>query len=146
MSARIRLPVDGTRRDTLKEGKKHGEGAVFGDHSSKEAFVHVHKPKVEMQPWRYAMLTSSVLLSLAVLTYILFSNIGLAYADDVVSPMFGKVFLMTVGVCVGFCAWANFKLQPIYNRYVISRYGSDEDKKTIEPEKQFVNATESGIK
>ncbi|MGF1758252.1 solute:sodium symporter family transporter [Photobacterium sagamiensis] len=113
---------------------------------SKEAFVHIHKPKVEMQPWRYAMLTSSVLLSLAVLSYIVFSNVGLAYADAVVSPIFGKVILITIGACIGVSVWAHTKLQPKYKRYVVSRYGSEADKKALESEKTLVNAIESSSK
>ena len=81
-----------------------------------------------MIPWRYVMLTSSVLLSIAVLMYVVFSNVGLAYADGVVSPAFWQYFLGIGAICATVCIWSHVKLQPVYERYAIKHFGTEADK------------------
>ncbi|WP_173915432.1 solute:sodium symporter family transporter [Halobacillus sp. Marseille-Q1614] len=51
-------------------------------------YAFKHAPKVSMVPWKYAIPTSLLLLSLIVFTYIVFSPIGLAYPDAIVSNWF----------------------------------------------------------
>ncbi|MEX0330050.1 MAG: solute:sodium symporter family transporter [Puniceicoccaceae bacterium] len=87
-----------------------------------EAYEYAHDPKVEMVPWRWAMLTSAVLLSCAILVYVVFSKVGLAYEEGIVGPAFGWAFAMALSVCVAFCWWAHRWLQPRYDRYIAKRY------------------------
>ncbi|WP_133010311.1 solute:sodium symporter family transporter [Marinomonas flavescens] len=105
---------------------------------------NTHKPIVEMIPWRFAMLISFLLISIAILIYVVFSVIGLAYADGVVSPSFGIVFLSVFVVCSMFCVWAHVKLQPIYERFVISRYGREEDKRDFEERNRYLDSKKEG--
>jgi SSS family solute:Na+ symporter len=88
-----------------------------------EAFTHRHSPKVEMVPWRFSMLISAVLLSLATMTYVLFSNVGVAYAHAVVAPSFWIWFIVSFLACTAFCLWAHTCLQRKYERFISNRYG-----------------------
>jgi SSS family solute:Na+ symporter len=88
-----------------------------------EAFTHRHAPKVEMMPWRNSMLVSAVLLSLASLTYVIFSNVGFAYADAVVAPTFWLWFLVSMATCIAFCWWAHTWLHQKYEVFISNRYG-----------------------
>ncbi|MGI8315964.1 solute:sodium symporter family transporter [Halobacillus mangrovi] len=63
-------------------------------------YSFAHNPKVDMVPWKYAIPTAIGLLSLIVFTYIVFSPIGLAYPDAVVSNWFWAAS----GVWLGFTA------------------------------------------
>ncbi|WP_256493284.1 solute:sodium symporter family transporter [Endozoicomonas sp. SCSIO W0465] len=98
----------------------------------KNDFAHVHAPRVPMIPWRYVMLTSSVLLSIAVMMYVVFSNVGLAYVGGVVSPSFWNYFLGIGGICTAVCIWSHVKLQPVYERYAIKHFGTEADKQAYE--------------
>lgn len=53
-----------------------------------EAYNFTNNPKVEMVPWKFAIPTSILLISLMVLSYIVFSPIGLAYTGGIVSNWF----------------------------------------------------------
>ncbi|WP_347862039.1 solute:sodium symporter family transporter [Salimicrobium sp. PL1-032A] len=53
-----------------------------------QPYNFTNNPKVDMVPWKYAIPTSIVLVSLMVLSYIVFSPIGLAYTNGVVSNWF----------------------------------------------------------
>jgi SSS family solute:Na+ symporter len=88
-----------------------------------EAYEYIHAPKVEMLPWRYSMLVSAMLLSCATLTFVLFSNIGVAYSDGIVAPSFWLYSTLATLACVAFCMWAHTWLQKRYERYVSDRYG-----------------------
>lgn len=88
-----------------------------------ESYEYVHAPKVEMLPWRYSMLVSAMLLSCATLTFVVFSNIGFAYADGIVAPSFTFYFGSAVFLCAAFCYWAHAWLQPKYEKYVSVKYG-----------------------
>ncbi|KGQ69635.1 solute:sodium symporter family transporter [Chelonobacter oris] len=78
--------------------------------------------KIDMKAWSYALLTSGILLSCATLIYVTFSNVGLAYADGVVSPDFWFYFGLAFVICALFCIWLHLKIQPIYDRYITNRY------------------------
>jgi solute:Na+ symporter, SSS family len=54
----------------------------------KEAWRFSPRPSVDMKPWKYTLFVSVVLISLMFAFYIVFSPIGLAYKEDVVSPYF----------------------------------------------------------
>ncbi|MBN9654986.1 solute:sodium symporter family transporter [Halobacillus sp. GSS1] len=77
-----------------------------------------HAPKVDMVPWKYAIPTAIILLSLIVFTYIVFSPIGLAYPDAVVSQW----FWITSGVLIGLTSvalvFAMKKWEKKYDRVV----------------------------
>ncbi|MBM7702737.1 solute:sodium symporter family transporter [Metabacillus iocasae] len=53
--------------------------------------------KVSLVPWKYSLLVTVVLLTLVVMTYIVFSPIGLAYEKELVSPYF---WLLMIGVTI----------------------------------------------
>lgn len=53
-----------------------------------EAYIYKTEASVDMLPWKYTIATSVILLSLVCATYIVFSPIGLAYADGYVSAAF----------------------------------------------------------
>lgn len=88
-----------------------------------EVYEYEHSPKVSMIPWRYSMLVSAMLLSLAALTYVFFSKIGFAYPDGVVAPVFWVFGSISFLACAAFCIWAHRWLQPRYERYVDRKYG-----------------------
>lgn len=92
-----------------------------------EAFTHRHAPKVEMMPWRYSMLISAVLLSLASLTYVIFSKVGFAYSDAVVAPNFWLWFLVSIATCFAFCWWAHTWLHKKYEVFISNRYGKQQE-------------------
>lgn len=54
--------------------------------------------KVDIIPWKYSIFTSILLLSLVVLTYIVFSPIGLAYSEGIVSPLFFPIVIVELVV------------------------------------------------
>lgn len=88
-----------------------------------EAYEYIHAPQVEMLPWRFSMLISAMLLSCATLTFVAFSNVGFAYADDIVAPAFPIYFGLSTIACAAFCYWAHTWLQPKYETYVSNKYG-----------------------
>ena len=79
---------------------------------------------IDMHAWHYAILTSCILLSCATLIYVVFSKVGLAYADDVVSPDFWTYFLGTTAICAVICIIMHLKVQPIYEKYINEHYHS----------------------
>ena len=79
---------------------------------------------IDMHAWHYAILTSCILLSCATLIYVIFSPIGLAYPDGVVSPDFARWFFITLALCAVFCAVMHLKVQPIYENYINNHYHS----------------------
>ncbi|UJF18250.1 solute:sodium symporter family transporter [Vibrio sp. SS-MA-C1-2] len=81
-----------------------------------------YKPKVNMLPWKYAMLTSMILISLAILIFILLSPVGLAYSDAVLSPTFHTWFAPALIICVALCFVAHRYVQPKYAAYIIRNY------------------------
>ncbi|WP_337019571.1 solute:sodium symporter family transporter [Oceanobacillus massiliensis] len=56
-----------------------------------EDFVFKADPKVDTTPWKYAVPVSIILFGLMLFTYILFSPIGLAYTNGIVSGWFWPV-------------------------------------------------------
>ncbi|UOQ45508.1 solute:sodium symporter family transporter [Halobacillus salinarum] len=53
-----------------------------------EPYAVKYNPKVDMTPWKYGMSTAVVILSLIVFAYLVFSPVGLAYPEAVVSGYF----------------------------------------------------------
>ena len=87
-----------------------------------KTYSYQHAPKVEMIPWKFSMLVSAMLISCASLSYVIFSNIGFAYADAIVAPTFLIYFTLAILICVGLCCWAHTWLQKRYENYIRSRY------------------------
>ncbi|MDV2684391.1 solute:sodium symporter family transporter [Alkalihalophilus lindianensis] len=58
-------------------------------------------PKVDMVPWKHAIPVTVILLSLVVAMYIVFSPIGVAYADGIVSQWFWPAMITLTVVTVG---------------------------------------------
>ncbi|WP_368503183.1 solute:sodium symporter family transporter [Alkalihalophilus sp. As8PL] len=58
-------------------------------------------PKVDMVPWKYAIPVTVILLSLVVAMYIVFSPIGVAYADGIVSQWFWPAMITLMVVAIG---------------------------------------------
>ncbi|WP_404448895.1 solute:sodium symporter family transporter [Sutcliffiella horikoshii] len=66
----------------------------------KTPYVYKKNAQVELAPWKYSLLTTVILLTLVVMTYVVFSPIGLAYESAIVSPYFwpimGSVLFLSV--------------------------------------------------
>ncbi|UAL48416.1 solute:sodium symporter family transporter [Sutcliffiella horikoshii] len=66
----------------------------------KTPYVYKKNAQVELAPWKYSLLTTVILLTLVVMTYVVFSPIGLAYETAIVSPYFwplmGGVLLVSI--------------------------------------------------
>ena len=66
----------------------------------KTPYVYKKNAQVELAPWKYSLLTTVILLTLVVMTYVVFSPIGLAYETAIVSPYFwplmGGVLLLSI--------------------------------------------------
>ncbi|WP_404431686.1 solute:sodium symporter family transporter [Sutcliffiella horikoshii] len=66
----------------------------------KTPYVYKKNAQVELAPWKYSLLTTVILLTLVVMTYVVFSPIGLAYKTAIVSPYFwplmGVVLLLSI--------------------------------------------------
>lgn len=89
--------------------------------------IKVRKAKVNMLPWKYTMLISMVLLSLATLIFILFSPVGLAYPDAVLSPDFNHWFVPALLICSTLCFIAHKYIQPKYESYIIKHFVDEKD-------------------
>lgn len=70
----------------------------------KEPYRYEKKAIVDMKPWRYTPITSIILTFSIVFTYVLFSEIGLAYTEGVVSPKFIPISLglLVVFIVIGY--------------------------------------------
>ncbi|EBR8157662.1 solute:sodium symporter family transporter [Salmonella enterica subsp. enterica serovar Kottbus] len=79
---------------------------------------------IQMTPWKYAMLTSGILLSCAVLMYIVFSPVGVAYTGSIVSPSFYITIVLALFVCVIFCIALHWFIQPRYEKYIINHFSN----------------------
>lgn len=77
-----------------------------------------HAPKVDMVPWKYAIPTAIILLSLIGFTYIVFSPIGLAYPDAVVSQWFWIASGVLIGLTSVALVFAMKKWEKKYDRVV----------------------------
>ncbi|KGX92341.1 AraC family transcriptional regulator [Pontibacillus halophilus JSM 076056 = DSM 19796] len=87
-----------------------------------EAYTFRDNPKVDMVPWKFAIPTAIILLSLIVFSYIVFSPIGLAYENAIVSGWFfgGTAILAAV---TGLALWFSMKKwDRKYEQVVEQRY------------------------
>ncbi|XXM70697.1 solute:sodium symporter family transporter [Lysinibacillus sphaericus] len=51
-------------------------------------YVYRYSPKVDMAPWKWSIPASIVLLASVAVTYFIFSPVGLAYEEGIISPWF----------------------------------------------------------
>lgn len=85
------------------------------------------KPKIEMKPWKYALPVAVILIGLMFEFYIVFSPIGLAYADGIVSPYFFPAFL-GLAVVTGIVAYISVKKYNVkYSSYIEKQLLPHED-------------------
>ncbi|WP_153720753.1 solute:sodium symporter family transporter [Sporosarcina cascadiensis] len=87
-------------------------------------------PKVDMVPWKYTVPVSVVLISLVVMVYVLFSPIGVAYEDGIVSGWFWPAMIGTV--ILGFMSYL-FVLKSWNKKY--ASYITHKYKEVVETEK-----------
>ncbi|MFW5889328.1 MAG: solute:sodium symporter family transporter [Bacillota bacterium] len=80
----------------------------------KEAWSYQSEAKVDMKPWKYSLLTSVILGSSIIFTYLLFSKIGLAYPHATVSPNFWKFVVILFGF-TGVAAYLS--VNTLYDKY-----------------------------
>ncbi|MEA3322426.1 MAG: solute:sodium symporter family transporter [Bacillota bacterium] len=76
----------------------------------KTPYVYKKNAQVELTPWKYSLLTTVILLTLVVMTYVVFSPIGLAYDSAIVSPYFwpimgGVLFLSIIMSYLSMKVW-----------------------------------------
>jgi SSS family solute:Na+ symporter len=64
----------------------------------KEPYQFKPNPKVNMIPWKYAVPVTVILLSLVVGMYIVFSPIGFAYSEGIVSQWFWPALILLAAV------------------------------------------------
>ena len=62
----------------------------------KQPFVFINKSRVDLTPWKYATPVSICLVSTMIFTFTLFSKIGLAIEDGIVSIWFWPFTLVLV--------------------------------------------------
>lgn len=93
-------------------------------------WVYEKKAKVNMTPWRYTPVICVILASSIIFTYVLFSNIGLAYTEAVVSPSFMPTMggLLVLTIVMGYIAHTRW-----YKKYCSYIEGKDvvQDRKEI---------------
>ncbi|AXI30621.1 solute:sodium symporter family transporter [Priestia megaterium] len=96
----------------------------------KEVWKFTPKPSVDMKPWKYSLLVSVILIGLMFAFYIVFSPIGLAYENGVVSPYFVPA-LLGLGAVTGLLGYLSVsKWNKKYSNYVEKQtVPSEEDKK-----------------
>jgi SSS family solute:Na+ symporter len=63
-------------------------------------FVFEQNSKVDMTPWKYTLPVTVVLLSTMTFTYILFSPIGLASQNNIVSIWFWPMSISLIIICI----------------------------------------------
>lgn len=85
-----------------------------------EPHKYVPNARVEMVPWKLTIPTSILLFSLMVVSYIIFSPIGVAYENGIVSPMFWPVILALTAVTIilyyiGYKVWSVKYENMLYN-------------------------------
>lgn len=84
--------------------------------------------RVSMTPWRLAPLVSVILVGCVVMTYVVFSPIGLAYTKGIVSPSFWPVtfIVMAASAVIGYLAHTKWYFK--YESYLNAQH--NEGKKT----------------
>ncbi|MCJ1778182.1 hypothetical protein [Mammaliicoccus sciuri] len=65
-------------------------------------------PKVDMTPWKYTISVVVVLFGSMVFTFVLFSSIGLASQENIVSPLFWPV-VVVLAIVVGVLYYVRLK-------------------------------------
>lgn len=87
----------------------------------------VRHAMVEIHAWHYTMLTTTILIFVAGLYYLVFSKIGVAYPDDVVSPEFKTYLISYVVIFVIIGALMHFVVQPYYEGIIERKYQKENE-------------------
>jgi SSS family solute:Na+ symporter len=66
----------------------------------KVPYIFKSNAQVSLKPWKYSLLVTVILLTLIVMTYIVFSPIGLAYGTSIVSPLFWPAMIAVTVIAV----------------------------------------------
>ncbi|WP_051086739.1 solute:sodium symporter family transporter [Saccharibacillus kuerlensis] len=85
---------------------------------SRESYRIPYRPRGDMTPWKYAIMSSILLFSAIIGMYILFSPIGLAYSDGIVSPWFLPAITALIVLAVLISLWSIRKWNGRYAHYL----------------------------
>lgn len=79
----------------------------------KEPYVFQKDPKVDMVPWKYALPVTIILLATMIVIYLIFSPIGLAYPNGIVSSAFWYYLagLAAITILLFFLALKNWSIK-----------------------------------
>jgi SSS family solute:Na+ symporter len=80
-------------------------------------------PALNLTPWRWAPVTTVILVAAVLGLYLVFSPVGLAYAEGVVSPLFLPLVTLLALVSVVAAYVAHTKLYFWYEAYLARQYG-----------------------
>ena len=88
-------------------------------------YVYKSNAKVELKPWRLAPVVSVILGGCIIYSYVVFSPIGLAYANGIVSPSFWIITLL-VFIITGVLGYiAHTKWYFIYEAYLNKQHNNN---------------------
>ncbi|OLS35444.1 solute:sodium symporter family transporter [Bacillus sp. MRMR6] len=95
----------------------------------KVPYIFKSNAQVSLQPWKYSLLVTVTLLTLIVMTYIVFSPIGLAYGTSLVSPMFwpAMIAVTVIAVILGYFSINSWNIK--YARYLEKQQNKEIAKK-----------------
>ncbi|WP_338780002.1 solute:sodium symporter family transporter [Metabacillus sp. FJAT-52054] len=82
---------------------------------------------VDMVPWKYALSTSILLIALVAMTYIVFSPIGLAYEQAIVSPYFWPAIFGVAAIAAFFMVWSVKFWNRRYSHYVAKQQMNEKE-------------------
>ena len=94
----------------------------------KVPYIFKSNAQVSLVPWKYSLLVTVVLLTLIVMTYVVFSPIGLAYGDEIVSPMFWPVMILVTAVAVVLGIFSVKSWMKKYSSYLTNQQPESENK------------------
>jgi solute:Na+ symporter, SSS family len=96
-----------------------------------EAWKFTPRPSVDMKPWKYTLLVSIVLLSLMFGFYLVFSPIGIAYKDAIVSPYFWPSIGVLAAITLVLSYFSVTKWNAKYKIYVENQLKTTPNRKKI---------------
>jgi SSS family solute:Na+ symporter len=88
-------------------------------------YIYKTNAKVELKPWRIAPLVTVILVGFVIYTYVIFSPIGLAYANGIVSPSFWIVTILVIIMtgAFGYIAHTNWYFK--YEAYLSKQHSNN---------------------
>ncbi|WP_046174172.1 solute:sodium symporter family transporter [Domibacillus indicus] len=85
---------------------------------AKKAWSYTPRPQINMTPWKYSLAAAILLIGLMFGMYIVFSPIGLAYQEGIVSPYFWPALAGLAAVTAVLAALAAGKWNKTYSLYI----------------------------